>query len=73
MERRSKNSNLTQTSVDFLSGLHAIAMAVQVIRELEGEQFVIMSDSCSVLKSLRCVRNQHSICRKSKHKIAQFK
>ena len=48
-------------------------MAVQVIRELEGEQFVIMSDSCSALKSLRCARNQHPICRKLKHKIAQMK
>ena len=41
--------------------------------ELAGEQFVIMSDTCSVLKSLRCVRNQHSICRKLKHKMAQMK
>ena len=43
--------------------LHAIAIAVQVIRQLEGERFVIMSDSCSVVSDscsvigTQCVEN----------------
>ena len=72
-ERRVRMATLPRGASIFSAELHAIIMAVQVIGELEGERFVIMSDSCSVLESLGCVSNRHPVCRKINHKIDEMK
>ena len=44
-------------------------MAVNVIGELKETHFVIMSDSCSVLRALSDIRNRHPVVRNLLHDI----
>ena len=57
----------------FSAELCAIIMAVRAIEELQRAQFVVFSDSGSVLKALMRKRNCHPVTRKLQHDIAHLK
>ena len=48
-------------------------MAVREIKVKEGTQFVIMTDSRSVLSGLSDIQAFHPVCRAALHKINQLK
>ena len=41
--------------------------------EMERTKFVVMSDSCTVLRALMNIRNKHPICRRLQHDIQKVK
>ena len=57
----------------FSAEAHAIGMAVRLAESLEGPRFVIVTDSCSVLRLLMNVRNNHPVCRHVLHNISALR
>ena len=68
-----RSAALPREASIFSAELYAITMAVRVIEELQGTQFVVFSDSSSVLKALMYKRNRHPVTRKLQHDIAHLK
>ena len=67
------SASLPREASVFSSEVHAISMAVRKAGELDGNKFVIMSDSRSALGSLDNIRKRHPICRALQHEIHKLK
>ena len=65
-------ASLPREASIFLAEAHAVSMVLTVIEELDGQWFVIVSDSKSVLKTMQNIRNNHPLCRKMMHVIRQL-
>ena len=57
----SRSASLPREALIYSAEAHAISMAVRAVHVMEGEQFVIMSDSGSVLRTLLEVKNDHPV------------
>ena len=68
----SRVASLPQEASIFSAEAHAVSMALKVIEEIDGQRFVIISDSKSVLKTMQNIRNNHPLCRKMIHDIHQL-
>ena len=69
----SRSASLPREASIYSAEAHAISMAVRAVHEIEGEQFVVISDSGSVLRTLLDVKNDHPVCRNMIHNVHQLR
>ena len=68
-----RSASLPREASIFTAEAHAISMALREVESQEGTQFVVMTDSRSVLGVLADIRTAHPVCRVMIHKINQLK
>ena len=66
-------ASLPREASVFSAEVHAISMAVRKVEKMEGTRFVVMSDSCSVLRAFMNIRNMHPILRRLQHDVQKVK